>query len=594
MEWNYLVLVMCGVLCLFLVLIEMRRKVRKNLTGRLLASVLTVLALTLIALPPACNKEHLSQSERAVVLLTEGFHKDSLSAFSNPLVIATDRKLLKNSGIEGGTYVPAIDYFLSQHPDVKSVHIIGTGLPDEELVLLRNISVRFHRPEPAFGFQQVVWQSSIKSSDELVVSGKFNNNSNREVKIVFQGLSTSLDSAVISADSMGVFKLTCLPRQLGTAINYLIVTTGNDTLSVEKVPFEVEPIKALRIFILSSAPSFEATFLKRWLAENNFPVAVRNKVSTGKFSTEFLNMDPLGLNLQATTLDRFDVLLADEASINELSQPELSSVLKQVNNGLGLIIIDDEEVKLRGSLGSDFAVLPIADTKTVSVNIPAINFRTMLPGSAANYLSPRPYDQPLAWDSKNRILVSSSDSGSGRIIFSTLNSTYSLNLSGNATDYGSLWGYLIEKAARKQTPKNLIKIVDRFPIVHNKTSVMVESKASKIPELVADESHIALKQNADLPQRWTGAFWPVNPGWNSLRTADGDYTKQFVFDRGDWSSVRNARNSQATMKFGNQSNKNPANDSMDTSDSKEDVPLIFFYLLLLASCSYLWIERKFL
>jgi len=124
--------------------------------------------------------------------------------------------------------------------------------------------------------------------------------------------------------------------------------------------------------------------------------------------------------------------------------------------------------------------------------------------------------------------------------------------------------------------------------------VMVESKASKIPELVADESHIALKQNADLPQRWTGAFWPVNPGWNSLRTADGDYTKQFVFDRGDWSSVRNARNSQATMKFGNQSNKNPANDSMDTSDSKEDVPLIFFYLLLLASCSYLWIERKFL
>ncbi|HUH32497.1 MAG TPA: hypothetical protein VLZ28_01010, partial [Daejeonella sp.] len=98
MEWNYLVIVISGILALYLVLLEVRRKTRKNLPWRLLASVLAVAALTLIALPPTYTKKNNTNDKRDVVLLTAGYDKDSLKSFSNPLVIATDKKLLAESG----------------------------------------------------------------------------------------------------------------------------------------------------------------------------------------------------------------------------------------------------------------------------------------------------------------------------------------------------------------------------------------------------------------------------------------------------------------------------------------------------------------
>ncbi|NEU07309.1 hypothetical protein GZH53_03190 [Flavihumibacter sp. R14] len=594
MEWNYVVIIISALLALWVILKEVRRKARKNLSLRLAASIIAVTALTLIALPPTYKRKSNTSGERAIILLTDGFSKDSLSAFTEPLVIATDPELLKSSGAKSQQRIPAIDYYLAANPEVKKLHILGSGLPDDELQFLKNTNVQFHKPGVISGFQKVNWKEKIKSGEELWVSGCFNNTWGKEVKIQLKGLSTVLDSAIISPDSLATFQLSCSPRQLGTAVNYLVVTSGKDSLFTEKIPFEVEPVKPLNIFIVSAFPDFEVNFLKQWLAGSNFSVAVRNKISTGKFSTEFVNMDAIPLNFQSGSLEKFDVLIADETSVLQLSQSERLAVSRQVNQGMGLLIRNEEEVKLPGFFGASFPASPMADQENLSVSIPGSRYQMIIPGKGVNYLAPQAYDQPLVRDSKDHILVSSTISGLGRIIFSTINNTYFLKLSGKSSEYSSFWSFLIEKAARKKQSKEHIKIAERFPVVHEETRVLLQTGATSLPKLFAGDSRVSLAQNAELPNWWKGSFWPGKAGWNTVKTADGLSTNVFVFNPMDWLSVRHVQNFQATRKFAEQSGREPKEVSPGGNYSNEQIPPIFFYLLLLACCSYLWIETKFL
>ena len=593
MEWNYLVIGISAILGLSLVLLEVRRKPRRNLLWRLIASVLAVGAVTLIALPPTYTKKNHGSGDRDVVLLTAGYSKDSLSAFSNPVIIATDKKLLAGSGAGDRRYIPSLDYYLSENPAVRSLHILGTGLPEEELAMLKSTGVQFHGPEKPFGFQQVKWQPSVRSGDELIVAGTFNNSLNGSIKIRLKGLGTILDSATVSADSMGNFILGCTPRQLGKAINHLIVTSGEDTLSVEKVPFEVEPIEPLNILVLSSAPDFEMNFLKQWLAENKFRVAQRSRISNGKFSTEFVNMDPFSLNLQSAMLKSFDVLITDETAISQLSQAERSALKKEITNGLGLVVRDEEDVKLPELFGVSFRVTPTAAQEEISVRSPGSEVRTILPGGGLNYLAPAAYDQPLILDNKDRVLVTSIHYGQGRVAFSTINNTYSLKLSGKSAEYSGFWSSLIEKTARKKQASHVIAIADQFPVIHEKVRVRLQANSTASPELLADNAAVSLKQDAALPNQWSGVVWPVRTGWNNLKIAEHGKSF-FVFGPDDWLSARNSLYTRATRQFAQQSVKQRLNNSNFQDFTKEKIPSIYFYLVLLACCAYLWIETKFL
>lgn len=577
-------------LALLLILKEVRRKSRKNLFGRLVASVLALIALVLIALPPTIKTSNRSE-EMNVVLLTDGFSKDSLARVSSPLVLSTDSQLLRMSGARNKLLIPAIDYYLAENPNVQNLHIVGSGLETEELKMLKGIRVEYNGTQRTFGFQSVNWPEKIQSGTELWVSGSFNNNSRKEVKVLLKGLGTTLDSVVIGPDSLNSFKLSCVPRQLGTSLNYLIATSGKDTLFTEKIPFEVGTAKPLAVLILSSSPDFELNFLKQWLAGSGFSVAIRNRISTGKFSTEFLNMDGRSLNLQPATLKTFDVLIADETAMIQLTGSERAAVKNQVNAGLGIIIRNEEETTLRGIFGASFSTSPVASEETLSLRIPGNKLKSVLPGTGVNSIASQNYDQPLVWDQKNRIMVNSIISGVGRIIFSTLNNTYTWKLAGRTAEYSSFWSYLVEKASRKKPRENIT--AEQFPLIHKRTTVLLEKQSSEIPGIFTGATRINLEQNADLPYRWQGSFWPTTAGWNLLKTPGSENHSVYIFNDSDWKTVRQAENSRSTKRFAEGSGYKKGNLFIE-KDSVEKIPVIFFYLLLLICWGYLWIETKFL
>jgi hypothetical protein len=45
--------------------------------------------------------------------------------------------------------------------------------------------------------------------------------------------------------------------------------------------------------MLSASPDFESKFLKNWLSENGYAVALRSAISKDKFNSEYINIKPV-------------------------------------------------------------------------------------------------------------------------------------------------------------------------------------------------------------------------------------------------------------------------------------------------------------
>ncbi len=595
MGWEHLIVLISALLAILLILKETRRKKRKNIVLRLVASILAVLALAFIALPPSYKTDQ-KALKKDFILLTEGFSKDSLAKFTNPVLITTDKKLAGKLGTEKPALIPSLDYYLAEHPNIQTLHILGSGLPDEELKTLQNIRLVLHPSEPPFGFSSVHWPTKIKSGENLSVAGTFKNNLGKPVKLILKSLSTTLDSAAIAPNSMADFKLKSTPRQLGLALSQLLVISGRDTLSAEKIPFEVEQSEPLKILLLASAPDFENKFLKNWLAGNDFSVAIRSGISKNKFSTEFVNMPALPLNnLQAQLLEKFDLLISDETALSQLSNSERLSVKNQVDAGLGLLIRNEDEESLPGNFSGLFTVMPMTLKKDMSIKLPDDQSNPLIiPENGIAQIRAQATDQPLVKDEKGHILVNSKMSGQGRIVFSTLNNTYTWKLSGNHAGYNSFWSQVIEKAVRKKQAEMNLTVAERFASIHQKNTILLQTGSEEIPDVSSGESRIYMEQDADLPNRWQGYFWPKTEGWNSVSMANDEKTSWFVYNQTDWQSIRKNQNLRATARFAKGWNKQSTNESLARKAVYTKIPAIFFYLLFLACCAYLWIETKFL
>ena len=593
MEWKYVVILISLVLVVVLIIKETKRKDRRHLSWRLISSVMAVLTLALIALPPSYKKVSKS-SHRDFVLLTDGFDKDSLAKFPDPTILSTDEKIANQFTVKRPIVIPSLAYYLAENPDIQRLHILGYGLPDVELSQLKNVQVVYHGNEKPFGIQNVYWSQKIKSGESLSVSGIFSNHTAKPVKLILRGLSSNLDSLVIKPDNDAEFKLSSIPKQLGLAIYQLLVISGRDTLAVEKIPFEIEKSKPLKILILSSSPDFETRFLKNWLAENQFSLAIRTSISKEKFSTEFLNMNAISINFQPRVLKDFDLIISDESSLVQLTLTNRAALKNEINKGLGLLIRNEDEINTPGNFGRNFSTLPIPLGKILKIKLPGVDPELSFSATGITSIAPQGADQPLLMENSGLILVNSKLSGMGKIVFSTLNNTYTWKLSGKNQEYSSFWSHVIEKTTRKERANLQIAVAEQFPLINNKNTILVQSNSFEIPGISSGESLIALEQNPIIINQWNGNFWPLSEGWNSVTGKISEKFWWYVYNPSDWKSVIAVQNSKATARFANRQAKNLDSSIVEQKTVEAKVPAIIFYLLFLAFCTYLWIETKFL
>ncbi len=585
------VIIILSVLFLaFLFWKEYHRKNRANLAFRLVASALAVVALCFIARPISFPGQLDPGKENTAVLLTPGFNKDSLASLKNIPVYSTNPAIVSRRKNVG--FVPDLHYFAGAHAGTNKIHILGEGLETEELKALQSHQLVFH-PAEVSGLSAVHWNHTIRSGDQLSIQGTFRNPSDKPAKLVLKGLNTTLDSTTIKAGKPQTFELSTRPKLLGEALYSIIAVSGTDTLASEKIPVWIESRVPLKILALASSPGFETKFLKNWLYAEDFAVASRTIISRDKYSTEFLNTEKVNLNRITTALlEKFDLLIGDMAALSAMSAAENNAVLDQLSKGMGLLIRTDEtagagfykhafSLRQTRNVNQKNTILQWDNMKTIKASSPTAQGLEIIPARG---------EQSLVKDSKNHTLAALRLYGSGRMVISTVNDTYTWVLGNNSAAYSSYWSHILTRVARK-TGSNESWSHNGFPSINDQVKLTLETDPGSLPSAVIENSTLHFSQDPAMFFRWSAVYWPSETGWQSVSRGKQQQAL-YIFDKDDWKSVKAANKTKGTQLFISSRNINIKPGETAFRTYNYEVPAVYFFILFLICCGYLWIEGK--
>ena len=584
MGWTYISGGVCLVLLAFLLWKEWRRAGRSQLAGRMTAVMLAVAAIAGLALPLTYHRTVPAVADGEGILLTEGYDPDSVLAFARAHPAIHD--IWGDMTMGAGKALP-----------VSRLHVFGYGLTGAEWAglgtPLRVPPVDFHAGPQGAGIVAVDWRRRLSRGDRLRVQGHWQGH---PVRLVLAGLGGVMDSA---GDVNGDFSLGTVPAQSGRAVYRLMAIAGSDTLEQEDIPVEVQAGRPLKILILAATPDFENTYLANWLAGNGQQVASRTLVSRDKFQSSFVNMTPRPLDkLTPSLLARFDIVIADATALPVEGGVELQALRRQVEeNGLGLII----KVDSAGPGG-------IGIGGTGQAQIARVGDSMQPP-----YIRERPGMRTLARDSFSRTAVGGGLYGAGKVVFTTLNTTYARMLAGQRSAYAAYWAGLLGRVAREPEPGERWQLMPALPRVREPVVTIVET-AADLPQGVVGGEGVYLAEDVDLLFDWRGVYWPERAGWQSLSTLNGDTTSIYIWPREAWVVLYRERRRKETLSYLGMSGGNGGGvgdgrgsdgsgvgggrlgDGRGRSDvaRKQSVPIpkYWFYSIFLISVLFLWVERK--
>jgi hypothetical protein len=573
-----------ALLLAFILFKEIKRENKSNRILRILASIFAIIALYFIASPIKYKRQVSVKETNSAILLTEGYHKDSLESWKGRSIFTTEKEIAeKNKNVK---HIGDINKFLSSNSKFEIFHVYGYGLENHEFESLRGKNLIFHPSVLADGISSINWSNKIRSGEELLIQGSYNNLEKREIKLVLQGMGTNLDSTFIEKESAN-FELKCIPKHLDKAVYSLIALAGGDTIVKEDLPILVKAKEPMRILILAASPDFENKFLKNWLSEQGFSLAIRTTISTNKFNSEFLNGSKIDLtHINATLLNDFDMLIGDIQELARLSNVESQVLQNQINLGMGLLIKTDAIESGSGFYKKAFSLQEnkkaIPKTMNLTWNGQEAT-KNIIQGSTLLSIMPQSGTQSLVKNELGDILISSKLLGRGKIVLSLINDTYTWVLGNQLNDYSSFWTYVLQKAGKKKELA-VNYIIPQIPIINKELQLSSDSLKLNI-----NGDQLALIQDPVLQFEQRGSWWPEKTGWQSI---DNEKEWIYVFDESAWKGVRAAEKIKNTKKRWMLEKKDSIKEKFAHSIYEDQVSAIWFYILFLLCCTYLWLEEK--
>ncbi|KQC01276.1 hypothetical protein [Pedobacter sp. Hv1] len=593
MEFKYAILLACLAFGIFLVYKEFKRKNKAHLVWRIIASVAMVGAFAALIVPITYTVKKV-ESVNELNLITVGTSSPTIAAIKGNKYYVDSAVLKAHQNIKAN-YLPDLAYHLQLHPELKQVHIYGYGLGKEELKKLENHTVAFHAGSVPSGVISCNWPAELKATTPLIVQGNYQNESDQAIKLLLFGLGKNIDSLSVKAKSSVDFSFKTIPKQTGKAVYRLIALQGKDTLSKEPVPFTVAKKEVMNVLVLASFPDFEYKFLKKWLYENQYPVALRSRISKNKYSTDFLNRKETNLDqINSETLKNIAVLLADEEELKALSAKERSTIQLAVENGMGLMIRLIDPKQTNPFQNFNRYEIPASAEKPLAFKIPAENANlNVLPFVQTLFLKTGANEQILVADTKGRAVVSTQLHGMGQVMGSTISATYQWQLAGKSADYTTFWSTLLDKASRKKSMDQTVQFVPQLTTVDQRTRLIVSGTDDKVPDMRLGEVKLSPRQNMELPFEWDAVFWPSQLGWNQLKI-NQKAVDFYVYQKSDWQNLKNANKISSTNHFIANQNKKQVNALQNNSSVEKEISKWWFLAIFLMAASFLWYELRIL
>ncbi|HTM98456.1 MAG TPA: hypothetical protein VL088_06935 [Pedobacter sp.] len=582
MESKYFIVFFCLAFVAFLIFQEIRRNDKSRLTWRIIASMVMVASFALLIFPISYTIKK-EEPIHELNLLTEGASLDTVLALKTTVYTKDSslffaRKKLKIN------YMADLAYHLKVNPAIKKINVYGYGLDDQDLKALKDYQVSFHPALIPSGVLSASWQKNLAITEALTIQGSYHNATKDELKLKLYGMGEDLDSLTVKPETRLDFSLSTEPKQIGRAVFNLVALRDKDTISVDPVPFEVTGKQPISVLMLASFPDFEYKFLKQWLYENQYLVAFRTQISKDKYSTDFLNRKPTNINRLTQALFKdIDLVVIDEAELSAISKADKTSIYNAVNNGMGLIV--------RSSKANTYeAISPNANALSLKADL--LKF-TNLPFPQTLFLKVAANEQPLITDAVGKTVVGRKLSGMGKILRTTLASTYQWQLAGNKHDYARFWSLIFEKTLRKEIAAQSFEIVPRWPSVGEKSTVKVSLSAYKVPSITIDSISVSPRQNMELPFLWDGYFWPVKSGWSAL-SINQKTTSIYFYNKTDWKAAKSFDKLNNTTNFEANQNQQVLKANKIAYLSTEEISKWWFLAIFMISISFLWYEQRFL
>lgn len=577
--WTMIVIVVGLAVAAMLCYKESRRANRARLALRIVMSLIAVLSLSCMALQLKYKTGETTQHE--IVIKTTGADEDSIRLF------------LRQKGKE--LTVVEQDVFLGDPEMYDSVHVFGYGLNEERWKGVATGPIVFHPASIDAGIVSADWNRTLASGEWLLLQGQYVNRTKTQVKLFLNGFNTMLDSVPVAPGQTTAFQLRSVPKQNGRAVFTLLAMQGKDTLEKEPVPVEVVPPTATRLMILAGSPDFENRFLKDWLSQQGYAVAMRTLISTNKSDRSVYNADRSSIDkINATALDSVDVLVSDEAALALLPASEKEAVYRAVTNrGMGLIIRGDTIAAAREWYTQPFRLYAVPGKSPVRLSLTLDqqqSQRLALTTAQPRFIRMQKGMQSLVTDSASNTLAAMVMAGAGKIMFTTMVNTYSWLLAGESGAYQSTWNLLLKKAGRQHNNANVISIKPAISFVDDPVDLAVETAADSVPGLQFFSTTPARLQDRNLPQRWHATAWPVNGGWQELSSGNTG-SAWYVYGVNDWKYVQAMRVRNATEAMV-RSWRNERLEGDRSAPSERPVSLFWFFLPFIISSSFLWAERK--
>lgn len=582
------VLSLCALLATLTLTKELRRTSKKRLGLRLGLNLIAIFSLALLGLEPA----RLSPTPpKKVALLTERAPTDFLDS------------LIKTNAFEIFSFYPTPQATslqdaggLARNFPTSEFHIFGNGLEKADLSRLRGRRLFFHQSELPNGIIELNALQSITLGESLIVKGlvrgKFNRLELRASEVLVDSL-TNLDEET-------PFEFSFAPKQSGK-LNLRLRLDGNE----EKFGVYVLPTKPLSILVLQSKPTFEVKYLKNFLTENGYRVAMRLMVGKERYREEFWNMQSQSLEtISRKLLSRFDCVMIDGETAASLSPSERAAFDNAVvQEGLGVFMTEIDSVLRREPSLKFFQPFRFQRQQAREQAICWNNFKSPPISVEALAIAPDFGVQSLLEDADGRSVAAFYQKGFGRIAISLVQNVHQWRLEGKPNIYASYWAHLLSAISKRDDQTQIA--IPTIAFAHEPIEFQIQT-ARDSPSVVIEERsqelRVPLRQKVLNPRAWCGRYWAKESCWIAFKVNGAETMWAFVSDETAFEALRKESRRKETVKAIQQNAAREENErnSLERRPHSEPpkkyerdaTPSLLCMLCLMLAVGALWAERK--
>ena len=573
-----------------------RRPRKRQRATRLLASLAAVAALWLSAFPPL---RHLPAIRTEAILLTPGYSPDTLQQLRRQLGMGTSVWTYGDADQPANARpLASLLTLAEQRPALHRLHILGHGLPAAELALLNSLAVRLHSGAPFGGFATAFWPATLSLGEILRLEGTVVAPGRPAAAwVVLYAAGAGRDSVRLPAGG-GPFRLHYQPKAAGLATYELRLRRPGQPLLAEPVPVEITTPALPAVLLLTATPSFEFKYLKNYLAEAHYPVALRTSVSRGLVQTDFVNQPAQSLDrLTPVLLARYAVVVADAATLAALSATETLALQAALRAGrLGLVTLAEAAPLPRTAPAhADFMVQPrpasVATQPLIWPDAPG-EARAALPAQ----LQANSALRALITGPRQLLLAASRRVGLGFAVVSVVPETFHWGLQGHTAVYASFWNQLLTAAVPPAPAAASWHAGSRWPRPAQPLTLHLAGAFPTTPPTVAALAggpavRLALRQDTRLPEWSTAQFWPDTAGWHQVRGPGRISHSFYVYPPTAWLGPEYQERQQAVAQRSAETQA-PKAAEITPATVTEPWPAGWFFGLFLLAAGYLWLEEK--